>query len=112
MSYADYIYPVDDHVFARELKPEERKSAGGIVIPQVDKPEKRGEVVTLQAVVVAVGPRRVVDGYGLMPLTSEVGNRILFAKLRAVEVEVDGHKLWVIKDRDIMAVLPQAGGER
>lgn len=92
------IRPLHDRVIVRRLE-EERKTAGGIVIPDTaaEKPV-RGEVV-------AVGNGKILENGDVRPLDVKVGNKVLFGKYSGTEVKVDGQELVVMREDDIMAVL-------
>ena len=92
------IRPLHDRVIVRRLE-EERKTAGGIVIPDTaaEKPI-RGEVI-------AVGNGKILDNGDVRPLDVKVGDKVLFGKYSGTEVKVDGEELVVMREDDIMAVL-------
>jgi chaperonin GroES len=92
------IRPLHDRVIVRRLE-EERKTAGGIVIPDTaaEKPS-RGEVI-------AIGKGKILDNGDVRPLDVKVGNKVLFGKYSGTEVKVDGEELVVMREDDIMAVL-------
>jgi chaperonin GroES len=78
---------------------EERKSAGGIVIPDsaTEKPI-RGEVV-------AVGNGKILENGEVRPLDIHVGDKVLFGKYAGTEIKVNGEDLLVMREDDIMAVV-------
>ena len=92
------IRPLHDRVIIRRLE-EERKSAGGIVIPDsaAEKPV-RGEVI-------AVGNGKILDNGDTRSLDVKVGNKVLFGKYSGTEIKVEGEDLVVMREDDIMAVL-------
>ena len=92
------IRPLHDRVIIRRLE-EERKTAGGIVIPDsaAEKPV-RGEIV-------AVGNGKILDNGDVRALDVKVGNKVLFGKYSGTEVKVEGEDLVVMREDDIMAVL-------
>ena len=92
------IRPLHDRVIVKRLE-EERKSAGGIVIPDTaaEKPSM-GEVV-------AVGPGKTDDNGKLVPIGVKAGDKILFGKYSGTTVKVDGEELLVMREDDIMAVV-------
>ena len=92
------IRPLHDRVIIRRLE-DERKTAGGIVIPDsaAEKPV-RGEVV-------AVGNGKILDNGDVRGLDVKVGNKVLFGKYSGTEVKVEGEDLVVMREDDIMAVL-------
>ena len=92
------LRPLHDRVIVRRLE-EERKTAGGIVIPDsaAEKPV-RGEVV-------AVGNGKSLDNGEVRALEVKVGDKVLYGKYSGTEVKVDGQELLVMREDDIMAVL-------
>ncbi len=95
------IRPLHDRVIVKRLD-EERKSAGGIVIPDTaaEKPEQ-GEVL-------AVGKGKRTDEGKLLPLDVKVGDRVLFGKYSGQTVKVKGDELLVMREEDIMGVIEGA----
>lgn len=92
------IRPLHDRVIIRRQE-EERKTAGGIVIPDsaTEKPI-RGEVK-------AVGKGKILDDGQVRPLDVKVGDHVLFGKYSGTEVKVDGEDLLVMREEDIMAIV-------
>ena len=94
------IRPLHDRVIVKRIE-EERKSAGGIVIPDTaaEKPDQ-GEIV-------AIGKGKKDDNGKLIPIDVKVGDRVLFGKWSGTEVKLDGVELLIMKESDIMGVLDQ-----
>ena len=92
------IRPLHDRVVVERLD-EERKSAGGIVIPDnvAEKPDQ-GEVI-------AVGKGKILEDGKVRPLDVKVGDRILFGKYSGQTVRVKGDELLVMREEDIMGVI-------
>jgi len=92
------IRPLHDRVIVQREE-EERKSAGGIVIPDTaaEKPI-RGKVL-------AVGKGKILENGDIRPLDVKVGDKVLFGKYGGTEVKVDGEDLLVMREEDIMAVI-------
>lgn len=92
------LRPLHDRVIVRR-KPEERKSPGGIVIPDTaaEKPI-RGEVV-------AVGKGKILENGEVRPLDVKVGDQVLFGKYSGTEVKLSGEELLVMREEDLMAVI-------
>ena len=95
------IRPLHDRVIVKRIE-EERKSAGGIVIPDTaaEKPDQ-GEVV-------AVGKGKKDDDGKVIPLDVKVGDKILFGKYSGQTVKVKGEELLVMREEDIMGVIEGA----
>ncbi|MCL4780984.1 MAG: co-chaperone GroES [Gammaproteobacteria bacterium] len=92
------IRPLHDRVIIKRTE-EERKSPGGIVIPDsaTEKPI-RGKVI-------AVGKGRILENGEIRALDLKVGDKVLFGKYSGTEVKVEGEDLLVMKEDDIMAVI-------
>jgi chaperonin GroES len=92
------IRPLHDRVIVKRIE-EEKKSAGGIVIPDTaaEKPEQ-GEIL-------AVGKGKKGDNGKLIPIDVKVGDRVLFGKYSGQTVRVKGDELLVMREEDIMGVI-------
>ncbi len=92
------IRPLHDRVIVRRLE-EERKSPGGIVIPDTaaEKP--------IQGEVVAVGKGKILENGDVRPMDVKVGDRVLFGKYSGTEVKVSGDEYLVLREEDIMGVI-------
>jgi chaperonin GroES len=92
------IRPLHDRVIVKREE-DERKSPGGIVIPDSasEKPSK-GRVV-------AVGTGKILEDGKVRPLDVKVGDKVLFGKYSGTEVKVDGDEVLVMREEDIMAII-------
>ena len=90
--------PLHDRVIVKRIE-EERKSAGGIVIPDTaaEKPDQ-GEIV-------AVGKGKKDDNGKVIAIDVKVGDRVLFGKYSGQTVKVKGDELLVMREEDIMGVI-------
>ena len=77
------------------------KSAGGIFIPDSaqEKPSQ-GEII-------AVGPGGRDEAGKLIPIDLKQGDRVLFGKWSGTEVKLDNVDYLIMKESDIMGVLPE-----
>jgi chaperonin GroES len=91
------IRPLHDRVIVKRIE-EERKSAGGIVIPDTaaEKPDQ-GEIV-------AIGKGKKDDNGKVIPIDVKVGDRVLFGKYSGQTVKVKGDELLVMREEDLMGV--------
>src|ERR1700756_2888747 len=97
--------PLHDRVVVKRIDAEE-KSAGGIIIPETAKEKpQQGEVV-------AVGPGGRDESGKLVPIDVKVGDRGLFGKWSGTEVKTDGVDYLIMKERDLMGGLEEAGGRK
>jgi chaperonin GroES len=92
------IRPLHDRVIVKRLE-EERKSAGGILIPDnaAEKPDQ-GEVI-------AIGTGKILEDGKSRPLDVKVGDRILFGKYSGTSVKIEGTEYLVMREEDIMGVI-------
>ena len=92
------LRPLHDRVIVKRLE-EERKSAGGIVIPDTaaEKPSM-GEVV-------AVGPGKTDDNGKLIAIGVKAGDKILFGKYSGQEFKLEGTDYLHMREDDIIGIV-------
>ncbi|TMH68339.1 MAG: co-chaperone GroES [Betaproteobacteria bacterium] len=92
------LRPLHDRIIVKRLE-EERKSAGGIVIPDTaaEKPSM-GEVI-------AAGPGKTDDSGKVIPMGVKVGERILFGKYSGQEFKIEGQELLHMREDDVIGVV-------
>lgn len=92
------IKPLADRLLVKPLE-EEEVTPGGIVLPETakEKPQK-GEVL-------AVGPGTRDDEGNRIAMDVSVGDKVLFAKYGGTEIKMDGDKLLILRESDILAIL-------
>jgi chaperonin GroES len=95
------IRPLHDRLIVKR-EPEERKSPGGIVIP-----DTASEKPTFGKVI-AVGKGKVLDSGQVRALDVQVGDRVLFGKYSGTEVKVNNEELVVMREEDVMAVVEKS----
>ena len=92
--------PLHDRVVVERIEAEE-KTLGGIIIPDTAKEKPQ------QGQIIAVGPGGRDESGKLIPLDVQVGDRVLFGKWSGTEVKIDGTEYLIMKESDIMGVLPE-----
>ena len=92
------IRPLHDRVIVRRLE-EERRTPGGIVIPDTAKEKP------VQGEVVAAGKGKILESGEVRPLDVKVGDKVLFGKYSGTEVKVGNEELLVMREEDIMGVV-------
>ncbi|BAU50355.1 molecular chaperone GroES [Sulfurifustis variabilis] len=92
------IRPLHDRVIVRRLE-EERRSAGGIVIPDTAKEKP------IQGEVIAVGNGKILEDGKVKPLDVKVGDKILFGKYSGTEVKIGSDEFLVMREEDIMGII-------
>lgn len=93
------LKPLGNRVVVEPVEQEEI-TAGGIVLPETakEKPQK--------GVVLAAGPgeRNEKDGTH-MPMEVKVGDEVLYAKYGGTEIKLDGKKLLILRESDLLAIV-------
>ena len=92
------LRPLHDRVIVKRLE-EERKTAGGIVIPDTatEKPSM-GEVI-------AVGPGKTDDNGKLVAIGVKAGDKILFGKYSGQEFKIEGADYLHMREDDVIGVV-------
>ena len=78
-------------VLAREIKPEEKKLASGIIIPETKKTS------TCSADVIMVG-----EGTTTTPMVVNVGDTILFTPMAATRFQHEGEELLLLDQNSVL----------
>jgi chaperonin GroES len=92
------VDPLADRVVVRSLEDAEQ-TRGGLFIPDSAKEKpQQGEIV-------AVGPGRFDEGKRV-PMDLKVGDKVLYGKYSGTEVTIDGEQLLILRESDVLAVLP------
>lgn len=91
------IRPLHDRLIVKRT--EERKTAGGIVIPENagEKPQR--------GIVQAIGPGKLTNDGKLQAMMVKVGDEVLFGKYSGTEVKIGNEDLLVMREEDIMGVI-------
>lgn len=92
------LKPLDDRVVIRPDKAEE-KTASGIFIPEgaKEKPQT-GKII-------AVGPGKLADDGNRTKLSVKKGDTVIYGKYTGTEIEVDGDKLVIAKQDELLGVI-------
>lgn len=92
------IKPLGDRLVVKPIE-EEEVTPGGIVLPETakEKPQK-GEVL-------AVGPGARDDEGKHIPMEVAVKDKILYAKYAGTEVKLDGDKVLILRESDVLAII-------
>jgi len=92
------LKPLGSRVVIEPIEQEEI-TAGGIVLPETAKEKpQRGTVI-------AVGPGERDEDGKRIAMDVSVGDIILFAKYSGTEFKMDGKKLLILRESDILAIL-------
>ena len=92
------IRPLGDRILVEPIEVEET-IAGGLVLPETAKEKPQ------QGKVLAVGEGRRDDSGKRIAMDVKVSDRILFAKYSGTEVKLDGKKLLILKESDVLGII-------
>ena len=91
------IRPLGDRVLVEPIE-EKEQTVGGIIIPDSAKEKP------MQGKVIAVGKKTDKDGKDL-PFDVKAGDTVLLPKYGGTEVKLDGKKLQLVREEDLLVVL-------
>ena len=92
------IRPLADRLLVEPIEKEET-IAGGLLLPETAKEKpQQGEVL-------AAGEGRRDDDGKRIPMDVKVGDRVLFAKYAGTEIKLDGKKMLIMKESDILGIV-------
>jgi chaperonin GroES len=93
------LRPLGDRVVIEPVESEETFAGGALVMPETAKEKPQ------QGQILAVGPGRLDDNSKRVAMDVKVGDRVLYAKYSGTEVKIDGKKVLILKETDILAVV-------
>jgi len=90
--------PLGSRVVVEPIEQEE-VTPGGIVLPETakEKPQK--------GIVLSVGDGERDDEGKRIPMDVKVADTVLYAKYSGTEIKLDGKKLLILREADILAIL-------
>jgi chaperonin GroES len=92
------VRPLHDRILVRRVE-EEKKSKGGIIIPDTAKEKPQ------EGRVIAVGTGKVLEDGTTRALEVSKGDRVLFSKYSGTEVDIDALEHLIIREEDVLAIL-------
>jgi chaperonin GroES len=95
---ATQLKPLGDRLVV-EPQEQEETTASGLILPETAKEKPQ------QGVVMAVGPGRRDEDGRRIEMDVAVGDVVLYAKYGGTEVKIDGKKLLILKETDVLAIL-------
>ena len=83
------------------IEPTEQEdvTAGGIVLPETAKEKP------VKGKILSVGPGERDDEGKRIPMDVKVGDTVLYAKYAGTEIKVEGKKLLILKESDVLAIV-------
>ena len=90
------LQPLGGRVIVEPIEQEEM-TAGGIILPETAKEKPQ------EGKILAAGPGDRDDEGKRIAMEVKVGDKVLYAKYSGTEVKVDGKKLLILRESDILA---------
>ena len=92
------LKPLGGRVIVEPIEQEEM-TAGGIILPETAKEKPQ------EGKILAAGPGDRDEDGERIPMEVQVGDKVLYAKYSGTEVKMDGKKLLILRESDILAVI-------
>ncbi len=92
------LKPLGSRVVVEPIEQEEI-TAGGIVLPETAKEKPQ------QGMVLAIGQGDRDDEGNRIAMDVSVGDKVLFAKYSGTEIKMDGKKLLILRESDLLAIV-------
>jgi chaperonin GroES len=92
------LKPLGGRVIVEPIEQEEM-TAGGIILPETAKEKPQ------EGKILAAGPGDRDEDGKRIAMDVKVGDKVLFAKYSGTEIKVDGRKLLIMRESDILAVV-------
>ncbi len=92
------LKPLGGRVIVEPIEQED-VTAGGIILPDTAKEKPQ------EGKVLAAGPGDRNEKGERVPMDLKAGDRVLFAKYSGTEVKMDGKKLLIMRESDILAIV-------
>jgi chaperonin GroES len=92
------LKPLGGRVIVEPIEQEEM-TPGGIILPETAKEKPQ------EGKILAAGPGDRDEDGERIPMDVQVGDKVLYAKYSGTEVKLDGRKLLILRESDILAVV-------
>lgn len=92
------LRPLGDRLVVKPIEQEET-TASGLVLPETAKEKPQ------QGTVISVGPGRRDDDGKRIEMDVAVDDTILYAKYAGTEIKIEGEKLLILKESDVLAIM-------
>ena len=94
------LKPLADRLVVKP-KEQDETTASGLVLPETAKEKPQ------QGSVIATGPGRRDDDGNRIEMDVAVDDTVLYAKYAGTEIKLEGEKLLILKESDVLAILEE-----
>ena len=98
MAFKLKLKPLGGRVIVEPIEQEEM-TPGGIILPETAKEKPQ------EGKVLAAGPGERNEKGERVPMELKVGDKVLFAKYSGTDIKMDGKKLLIMRESDILAIV-------
>ncbi len=95
------LKPLGGRVIVEPIEQEEM-TPGGIILPETAKEKPQ------EGKVLAAGPGERNEKGERVPMELKVGDKVLFAKYSGSDIKMDGKKLLIMRESDILAIVVES----
>jgi chaperonin GroES len=81
---------------------QDEMTPGGIILPETAKEKPQ------EGKVLAAGPGERNEKGERVPMELKVGDKVLFAKYSGTDIKMDGKKLLIMRESDILAIVVES----
>ena len=92
------LKPLGGRVIVEPIEQEEM-TAGGIILPETAKEKPQ------EGKILAAGPGERNEDGERIEMEVKVGDKVLYAKYSGTEVKLDGKKMLILRESDILAIV-------
>ena len=92
------LKPLGGRVIVEPIEQEEM-TPGGIILPETAKEKPQ------EGKVLAAGPGERNEKGERVPMELKVGDKVLFAKYSGTDIKMDGKKLLIMRESDVLAIV-------
>jgi chaperonin GroES len=94
------VRPLGDRILV-QAAPREEMTSSGLYLPDTaqEKPQ--------EAIVIAVGPGKLLDNGKRVAIDLQPGDRVLFAKYSGTEIKQGAEEYLILRESDILAVVQE-----
>jgi chaperonin GroES len=94
------VRPLGDRILV-QAAPREEMTSSGLYLPDTaqEKPQ--------EAIVIAVGPGKLLDNGKRVAIDLQPGDRVLFAKYSGTEIKQGTEEYLILRESDILAVVQE-----
>ena len=92
------LKPLGGRVIVEPIEQEEM-TAGGIILPETAKEKPQ------EGKILAAGPGERNEDGERIAMEVQVGDKVLYAKYSGTEVKLDGKKVLILRESDILAII-------